>query len=212
MAHSKIQGCIEIKEVSELREILGPIVPAAATKERTRLHEFDRQWLAASPFVLVATSDDNGSCDVSPKGDPAGFTYVIDERTIAIPERPGNRRADGFHNVLQNPQVGLLYMLPGRGDTLRINGRACLLRNAPFFDAMIVKGHRPSLALLVEIEQIFFHCSKAFLRSELWNPEAWNPEAMPSRAKIAHAMERRDQNLEEVEAHYGPTYGKNLYQ
>ena len=98
---------------------------------------------------------------------------VLDDTTIAIPERPGNRRADGFHNILTNPHVGLIYLVPGRGDTLRINGRARLVRDAPFFDDMVVKGHRPVLALVVEIEQVFYHCSKAFLRSKLWDPASW---------------------------------------
>ena len=196
---------------AELREILGTVNPRAAHKTRTDLHAYHREWMAASTFVLVSTSDAAGHCDVSPKGDPAGFTHVIDDRTIAIPERPGNRRADGFHNVLENGHVGLLYLIPGRGDTLRINGRAHLLRDAPFFEEMTVKGHRPKLAILIEIEEIFFHCSKAFLRSDLWKPEKWNPEQVPPRSTIAHAMERSDQTLEEVEAHYGGDYGKDLY-
>ena len=151
-----------------------PIAPGSR-QGPTVLHELDREWLAASPFCLVATSDAEGRCDVSPKGDPAGqLAYVLDDITIAIAERPGNRRVDGYHNILANPHVGLLFMIPGRGDTLRINGRARLVTDAPFFDDMIVKGHRPILALVVEIEEIFHHCAKAFLRSQLWRPETWN--------------------------------------
>jgi PPOX class probable FMN-dependent enzyme len=118
----------EITSEAELREVLG--VPAARvlTKERTALHERDREWLAASPFCLVATAGADGSCDVSPKGDPPGFTCVLDDTTIAIPDRYGNRRADGFRNILANPHVGLLYLVPGRKETLRINGRARLIR------------------------------------------------------------------------------------
>ncbi|MGW4962086.1 pyridoxamine 5'-phosphate oxidase family protein [Nonomuraea sp. NPDC004186] len=175
---------VEIGSETELRELLGEVMPRAATKERVRLHERDREWLAASPFCLIATSDDAGACDVSPKGDPAGFVHVIDDTTIAIPDRPGNRRADGFLNVLTNPHVGLIFLIPGRNETLRINGRARLIREAPFFDEMIVKGHRPHLALVVEIEQIFFHCAKAFLRSSLWKPDSWEPEVLPSHARL----------------------------
>jgi PPOX class probable FMN-dependent enzyme len=155
---------VEIESESELRALLGEVMPRAATKDRVRLHERDRQWLAASPFCLIATAAADGTCDVSPKGDPAGFTYVIDDSTIAIPDRPGNRRADGFLNILANPRVGLIFVVPGRNETLRINGRARLVREAPFFDEMIVKGNRPALALVVEIEQIFLHCGKAFMR------------------------------------------------
>ena len=112
-----------------------------ANKARSALHDLDRQWLAASPFCLVATADASGTCDVSPKGDPPGqLAYVIDDTTIAIAERPGNRRVDGYRNVLANPHVGLIFLIPGRGDTLRINGRARLVSDAPFFDAMVGQG------------------------------------------------------------------------
>jgi PPOX class probable FMN-dependent enzyme len=175
------------------------------------LHERDREWLANSPFCLIATADSSGACDVSPKGDPAGFTHVIDDTTIAIPDRPGNRRADGFHNILQNPYVGLLYLVPGRGETLRINGRARLVREAPFFDELIVKGNRPKLAIVVEIEQIFFHCAKAFLRSNLWKPETWNPDALPSHAAIVKSVQKTEESLEELERYYGDSYAEKLY-
>ncbi|MEU8038943.1 pyridoxamine 5'-phosphate oxidase family protein [Streptosporangium sp. NPDC049046] len=205
------EGWESIESADELREVLGAPKPAALAKERRTLHELDRAWLAASPFCLVATSDADGNCDVSPKGDPPGFTLVLDDSTIAIPERPGNRRADGFHNILRNPHVGLIYFVPGRGDTLRVNGRARLVREAPFFDRMVVKGHRPSLAIVVEIEQIFHHCSKAFLRSELWRPESWNPQVVPSRARIAQALERQGEPIEELERYYGPAYAEGIY-
>lgn len=204
----------QVKQVTtaqELRELLGPVGERARSKERPALTEWDRQWLAASPLCLIATSDDQGNCDVSPKGDPPGFAQVLDERTIAIPERPGNRRADGYHNVVANPHVGLIFLIPGRGDTLRINGSARLVSDAPFFDRMAVGGHRPILALVVDVEQIFFHCSKAFLRSDLWDPQSWNPQSVPSRARIAKALERTDQSIEELEEYYGPSYAQGLY-
>ncbi|MEU4327496.1 pyridoxamine 5'-phosphate oxidase family protein [Nonomuraea dietziae] len=201
----------EIKSEEELRELLGEVMPRAVTKERAVLHERDREWLANSPFCLIATADASGACDVSPKGDPAGFTHVIDDTTIAIPDRPGNRRADGFHNILQNPYVGLLYLVPGRGETLRINGRARLVREAPFFDELIVKGNRPKLAIVVEIEQIFFHCAKAFLRSNLWKPETWNPDALPSHAAIVKSVQKTEESLEELERYYGDSYAEKLY-
>ncbi|MDX3109449.1 pyridoxamine 5'-phosphate oxidase family protein [Nonomuraea angiospora] len=202
---------VEIESEAELRELLGEVMPRAATKERVRLHERDREWLAASPFCLIATSDDAGACDVSPKGDPAGFVHVIDDTTIAIPDRPGNRRADGFLNVLTNPHVGLIFLIPGRNETLRINGRARLLRDAPFFDEMIVKGHRPHLALVVEIEQIFFHCAKAFLRSELWKPDSWEPEVLPSHARLVKDVQKVEESLEQLESYYGKAYAERLY-
>ena len=196
---------------AELEDLLG--VPGArdVAKVRIRLHPRDRDWLAASPFCLVATSDAAGRCDVSPKGDPPGFVHVIDDRTIAIPERPGNRRMDGFRNLLQNPHVGLIFVVPGRPQTLRINGRAYLVRDAPYFDALTVAGHRPKLATVVEIEEIFLHCGKAFLRSSLWEPERWAPGALPSHAAIAKEVEGLQESLEALEQHYGPAYADRLY-
>lgn len=208
---TELSELVEVTSAAELRELIGTPNHRSATKERQRLHAIDREWLAASPFCLLATSAADGSCDVSPKGDPPGFTHVIDDTTIALPERPGNKRADGFHNLLTNPHIGLLFIVPGRGDTLRINGRARLVRDAPFFDEMIVKGHRPVLAVVVEIEQIFFHCAKSFMRSELWRPETWQPEALPPHAHIVKSVQDTEETLEELERHYGPDYAKLLY-
>jgi uncharacterized protein len=201
---------VDISSEAELREILGTPTERVVKKERTRLHPHDRAWLAASPFCLLATAGADGTCDVSPKGDPAGFTLVLDDRALAIPDRPGNRRADGFRNILVNPHVGLIYLVPGREETLRINGRARLVREAPFFDRMVVRGHRPTLALLVEIEQIFFHCPKAFKRSALWEPESWPaPDALPSMACITKDTIEIAESLAELETYYAK--GLKLY-
>ncbi|NYI45971.1 hypothetical protein BJ993_003051 [Nocardioides aromaticivorans] len=203
----------EIADEAALTELLGEPTAAAANKERSALSDVDRDWLAASPFCMLATADADGRCDVSPKGDPAGqLVHVIDDHTIAIAERPGNRRADGYRNILANPHVGLNFLIPGRGDTLRVNGRARLVSDAPFFDAMVVKGHRPLLAVVVEIETVFFHCAKAFLRSQLWKPETWEPEAVvPRRAVLSQRLERPDDTIEELDAYYGPSYEERLY-
>jgi len=204
-------GFARITSEEQLREVLGHPSDAVANKARTALTQEHRDWLARSPFCMMATAGADGTCDVSPKGDPPGFTLVLDDRTIAIPDRRGNKRADGFRNVLANPHVGLVYLVPGRGDTLRVNGRATLLREAPFFDDMVVKGARPVLALLVEVEQVFFHCPKAFMRSNLWQPETWDPDSLPSRARLVRAVERPADSIEELERYYGPEYAKSLY-
>jgi PPOX class probable FMN-dependent enzyme len=196
---------------AELRDLLGEPAARSMTKERPRLHQRDREWLAASPFCLIATADAGGRCDVSPKGDPPGFTYIIDDRTIAIPDRPGNRRADGFRNVLANPYAGTIYLVPGRTETLRINGRARLLRDAPFFDEMIVRGNRPRLALVIDIETIFFHCAKAFMRSKMWRPETWHPDVLPPHATIVKDVQDTPETLAELQRHYGPSYEDLLY-
>jgi predicted pyridoxine 5'-phosphate oxidase superfamily flavin-nucleotide-binding protein len=113
--------------------------------------------------------------------------------------------------MLSNPHVGLIYLVPGRTETLRINGRAKLVRDAPFFGEMVVKGHRPLLALIVDIEQIFFHCPKAFLRSSVWKPETWAPYALPSHASIVNSVQESGKTLGELERHYGPAYADRLY-
>jgi PPOX class probable FMN-dependent enzyme len=201
-----------VSDEAQLRELVGSPIPRVADKVRTTLHELDREWLAASPMCLVATSAADGTCDVSPRGDPPGFAaHVIDDRTIAIPDRPGNRRVDGFRNVLENPQAGLIFLIPGRGDTLRINGRATLVHDAPFFDEMVIRGKRPRLALVIEVSEVFYHCSKAFLRAALWKPETWEPDAVSSRAAIAHTLESKEETLQELEQYYGPSYADKLY-
>lgn len=202
-----------VLNAGELRELLGDPSGRAVTKERTKLHDIDRKWLAASPFCVLATSDAEGNCDASPKGDPAGSLFhVLDDARIAIAERPGNRRADGYMNVLSNPHVGIISLVPGRQDTLRINGRARLVREAAFFDEMLVKGKRPILALIVDIEQIFYHCSKAFMRSDLWEPETWTPDVVPSRPVMTKTLQDTPETLAELEEYYDPAnYAKGLY-
>ncbi|OFJ53265.1 pyridoxamine 5'-phosphate oxidase family protein [Mycolicibacterium grossiae] len=178
----------EVTSVEELRAIVGQPNEAVAKKVRPRLSEAQQQWLSHSPLGFVATTDAAGRVDVSPKGDPPGFVRILDDRTIAIPERPGNRRVDGFLNVLQRPHVGTVFLIPGRGDTLRINGTARILYDAEYFDAMAVDGKRPILALEIAVEEVFFHCAKAFLRSDAWRPDTWDPTAVPSVAQLAKAI------------------------
>jgi hypothetical protein len=202
----------EITSEAELREALGGSATGrAATKVRPTLHPLQIEWLKASPFCVIATSDAAGNCDASPKGDPAGhLVHVLDERTVVVPERPGNKRADGYLNVLANPHVGIISMIPGRNDTLRINGRARLVRDAPFFDDLAVRGQRPVLALLVEIDQVFSHCPKAFMRSKLWQPETWAPDVLPTTAALCKAVQSAAEPLEELEAHYAPEHYSTL--
>ncbi|WP_122816396.1 pyridoxamine 5'-phosphate oxidase family protein [Nocardioides pantholopis] len=204
----------EIGTAAELAALLGEPTRRAREKTRPALLDVDRAWLAASPFCVLATASAAGECDASPKGDPAGsLVHVLDDRTIALAERPGNRRADGYRNILENPHVGLTFLIPGRGDTLRINGRARLVSEAPFLDEMVVAGHRPVLAAVIAIEEIFFHCGKAFLRSDLWQPETWDPEGLvPRRAVLAAEVERAGQSVAELDEYYRPeNYRKGLY-
>ncbi|MFC3492466.1 pyridoxamine 5'-phosphate oxidase family protein [Glycomyces rhizosphaerae] len=202
----------EVTDPAKLREIVGEVMPQAATKERAKLHERDREWLAASPYCVLATADAEGNCDASPKGDPAGkLVHVLDDSTLAIPERKGNHRVDGYHNVLANPHVGLLSLIPGRRETLRINGRARVVSDAPFFEDMVVKGHKPVLALVIEIDTIYFHCGKASMRSGIWKPETWTPDALPQHAQLVKETQVVEATLEELVDKYGPKYEAGLY-
>ncbi|QKW38244.1 pyridoxamine 5'-phosphate oxidase family protein [Actinomadura sp. NAK00032] len=168
-----------VRSEAELREIVREPSQVIWDKDIGRIDEHARTLIAHSPLVLLATSDAEGTCDVSPKGDPAGSVLVLDDHRLAIADRPGNHRVDGFRNVLRNPHVGLLFLVPGMNETLRVNGRATLVSDAPFFDDLAVKGRRPRLALLVEVDELYMHCAKAFLRSSLWRPETW-----PDRAEL----------------------------
>lgn len=172
-ATGPLAGAVPLGSADELRELLGTPHPIVIDKVHDRLTDEDLALLARSPFCALATSDAEGNCDSTPRGGTPGFTHVLDPGTIALPDRPGNRRADSFHNILANPHVGLLYLIPGATDVLRVNGRARILTDAPFFDAMTLKGQRPKLALVVEIDEIFRHCPASLKRSGLWAPETW---------------------------------------
>ena len=169
----------------ELRDMLGVPAPRSVLKERPALDAHFRAFIARSPFLLMATSGADGTCDVSPKGDAPGFVLVLDDRRIVIPERPGNKRFDGMTNVLTNPHVGLIFLVPGREETLRINGRAWITRDPELLTRCEAHGKTPQLAIGVEVEQCFLHCVKAFRRSKLWVHDEWPaPDALPSMAQV----------------------------
>lgn len=209
--HPDVAELPAVTSFEQLRELVGQPSAAVRDKVRTQLHDLHRQWITASPLCFVATSAPDGSCDCSPKGDPPGFAKVLDETTIALPERAGNKRMDGYANLVRNPHVGLTFLIPGRGDTLRVNGIARLVTDGWFFEDMVVKGHRPLLAMVVDVQEVFFHCAKAFLRSGTWEPESWQPDAVPRHAVIAKTLVRPDESLEELEHYYGQVYSQGLY-
>ena len=171
----------------ELRDLLGAASPRSILKERRALDEHCRAYIAASPFLVMATSGSDGSCDVSPKGDAPGFVAVLDDRHIVIPDRPGNKRFDGMKNLLTNPHIGLIFLVPGREETLRINGRAWITRDPKLLARCVAHDKTPQLAIGVEVEQCFLHCQKAFLRSKLWRHAEWPaPDALASMAQVLH--------------------------
>jgi PPOX class probable FMN-dependent enzyme len=191
-----------VRSVEQLRSVLGHPSERAVGKERPRLDEHCRAFIAHSPFLLLATSGGSGRCDVSPKGDAPGFVKVLDESHLAIPDRPGNNRLDGMRNILDNPHVGLIFLIPGREDTLRVNGRACIVEDDAILDAMAVQGKRPPFAIGVEVEEVFMHCPRAFMRAGLWKPERWpDAAAVPSMAAMLWDQLPKKPDFPSVEAY-----------
>ncbi|WP_129842546.1 MSMEG_1061 family FMN-dependent PPOX-type flavoprotein [Streptomyces sp. RFCAC02] len=178
-----LAGAVRISSEGELDALLGTPHPVVIDKVRPDLGESERDWIARSPLCMVATSAPDGTCDVSPRGDPPGFVQVLDATTLALPDRRGNRRADNWRNVLGNPHVGLVFLIPGVGETLRVNGTAELVRDAPFFDRLALAGDPPQLALVVRTQEVFLHCSRSLTRAGVWRPGTWAPGEAPGRAR-----------------------------
>jgi uncharacterized protein len=169
----------------ELRALLGHPNERAVKKQQSTLDDHCRDFIARSPFLLLATTSATGACDVSPKGDAPGFVKVLDEKTIAIPDRRGNKRLDGMLNILDNPHAGTIFLIPGAGETLRVNGTAKIVQDEALLEQMAVQGQRPQVAIVISVEECFLHCPKAFLRSDLWNPKHYvEPGELPTIARV----------------------------
>jgi PPOX class probable FMN-dependent enzyme len=196
-----------------LREVLGHPGELALRKELSYLDRHCRAFIALSPFVLVGSTDSSGKTDVTPRGDAPGFALVLDEKTLAIAERPGNRRLDTLRNVLQTARVGLLFMIPGVEETLRVNGRASIVRDAAILDRTAAHGKRPLVAMVVEVEECFMHCAKALKRSSLWDTTTWpERDALPSLAQILLDQARpKGATLAGLEAHIDESNATTLY-
>jgi PPOX class probable FMN-dependent enzyme len=162
-----------IDTVEQLREVIGQPIEGLALKVGDVIDDHARTFLARAPFLVLSTSDPEGNVDASPKGDEPGFVVVEDEHTLLIPDRPGNKLAMGLQNILANPHVGVLFMIPGTNETLRINGRAELRRDPELLEQLAARGKPAVLAIRVHVDECFFHCAKAFIRSKLWKPDSW---------------------------------------
>jgi uncharacterized protein len=172
-----------ITTLEQLRELYPPPKERSVRKELDHLDRHCRDFIALSPFLLVASANAAGACDVSPKGGPPGFVRVLDDHRLAIPDATGNRRLDGLQNMIENPHVGLVFLMPGMGETLRVNGTVELTRDPALLEGLVTGGKPPALALVVTAEQVYLHCAKCVIRSKLWQPESW-PESLPSAAEI----------------------------
>ncbi len=184
----------------ELRELLGEPSELVRKKVADRLNPLTRRFVELSPFVVVATGRPDGGLDVSPRGDPAGFVRILDERTLLLPDRPGNKLADTLTNLLADARIALLFLVPGVGDTFRVNGRARIVDDPELLAASAVEGKVPRLGILVEVEEAYTQCPKALLRSELWNPERHvDRSELPSSGEILRAVADPELDVEEYE-------------
>lgn len=169
----------------ELRELIGVPSDLVVAKQLDRVDRHARAFIACSPMVIVASADANGRCDASPRGDPPGFVRVVDDTTLLLPDRKGNRRVDTIANMTSNPHIGLLFLIPGVDETLRVNGRTSITTDETLLAPCAVNGRSPALGIVVEVEELFFHCARAFLRSSVWHPARWpDHSALPSLGEI----------------------------
>jgi len=157
----------------QLRAQYGETHAIAVKKCLSGLDEYCREYISRSPFLCLSTQSANGTADVSPRGDPPGFVKILDEKTLALPDRPGNNRLDSLSNIISNPAIGLLFIVPGFDDTLRVNGNAFLTHEPELLSSLAVNGRTPTLAIIVEVKEAFLHCAKAFRRSKLWQSDHW---------------------------------------
>ncbi|ALC89151.1 phosphohydrolase [Bacillus sp. FJAT-18017] len=202
-----------IKTEDELRALIGFPSELANNKAITYLDKNCVEFISKSPFLVISTSDEFGYCDVSPRGDQAGFVHIVSEKQLVIPERPGNKRIDSMRNILSNPRIGLLFLIPGLGETLRVNGKATLVKDDELLQKMAFNGKRPLLGIGVEVEECFIHCAKAFKRSGVWEPNSWTDKALlPSAAKaIFEHAKLPNTSLESIQERLEEGYSKRLY-
>ena len=202
-----------IEDAESMRQIMGTPSELVIRKQLDHMDTHARRFITRSPFMLVGTSGPEQMGDVSPRGDAPGFVLVLDDNTLAIPERPGNRRLDTLLNIMHTGGVGLLFMVPGVEETLRINGRARIVRDAALLERMSAQGKQPLLAIGVHVRECFFHCAKAFKRSRLWEPGSWpSRDGLASLAQIMIDQTKpANTSLQELEDQIAESYANRLY-
>jgi len=202
-----------VRTADELREMLGTPRAAQLAKCLPRLDEHCRRWIQRSPWLVICSSDAGGRMDISPKGDPPGFVRILDDTTIAIPDRPGNKRFDTLTNVLENPRVGVMFVVPGRDEVVRVGGVAHITKDPELLASMAVREREPVLALIVDIDEAMFHCGKSMIRSGLWEPERWpTVDGLASYAQCLADQAAADETVEQMEERFGSwRSGNELY-
>jgi PPOX class probable FMN-dependent enzyme len=198
-----------IRDEPELRNLLGEPSALVQAKIADRLNHLTRQFVERSPFVCIATARPDGGLDVSPRGDPAGFVRILDDRTLLVPDRPGNKLADTLTNLLHDPRIAMLFLIPGVGDTFRINGTATLTRDEELLAPSAVEGRAPELGILVAVEEAYTQCPKALLRSDLWNPEKHvDRSELPRSGEILKAIADPHLDVDEYETERRDRYAR----
>jgi uncharacterized protein len=201
-----------IRTIDALEAVVGLPHDLARNKVSPHLTPLMQAFVTQTPFYLLATASADGTCDVSPRGDPGGAIHVADARTLVLPDRAGNRRVDSLRNIVRNSHVGLLLIVPGVDETLRINGRAMITQNADVLAAMPMQGKTPNLAIVVDIDEAFMHCARAFRRSRLWQADAWpQRDDVPSMAAILHDQLHMDGTVEQLAREREERYRTTLY-
>jgi hypothetical protein len=201
-----------ITHEDQIRQIVGFPKQRSVDKTISSIDAHCRAFIAQSPFMLIAICDAQGRMDVSPKGDPPGFVQVLDDHTLAIPDRPGNRRIDTFRNILQNPKVALLFLIPGVQETLRVSGRALIVRDSTLREGMAVNDKAPDFAVVVSVEEVFFHCAKCIIRSRLWDDErAVEFDKLSTLAEALVDQAKLTVSVQDLQAEIDEAYEQTLY-
>ncbi len=201
-----------IERTEDLRSFIGDPMKEVQGKEMPALDAHSREFVRRSPFLVLATVSGAGYVDVSPRGDPPGFVKMLDDKTLVLPDRRGNRRVDSMTNILENPNIGMIFFLPGYEETLRVRGRATLTREPGDLDGMAVNGKAPEIGIRVEIDTVFYHCAKALKRSHLWDPDSRKlAEGYPKFAQIIHDQYLQDVPVEKIDRPLQNAYKKELY-
>ena len=196
----------------EIRSILGEAALNQRLKIIDHIDKHFSAWIARCPLIVIASANAAGVIDVSPKGDPAGFVRVLDSKTLAIPDRLGNRRGDTLMNILENPQLALLFIVPKRNEVVRVSGTALVVKDRELREEMAVQGKLPDLAIIVRVEKALFHCGKAMLRSHMWQPEKWRSiDGLPSYAQAVKDQGRPPETLEELEERFSKNETERMY-
>jgi len=202
-----------VTSADELREMLGSPRAAQLAKCLPQLDEHCRRWIERSPWTVICSSDASGRMDLSPKGDPAGFVRILDDTTIAIPDRRGNKRFDTLTNILENPRVAVMFLVPGRDEVVRVGGRARITTEPDLLATLAVRDREPALAIVVEIDEAMFHCGKSMIRSGLWEPDRWpGIDGLASYAQCLADQTSADETVAQMEERFGSwRTGNELY-